>query len=71
MSKIPSHISVPPKNWSADAKPSSAGKGDSPRNCFSDAYRANYDEIFRKKPDNVSEEACKCSGNCKDCKCHG
>ena len=27
----------------------SAGKGDSPRNCFSETYRDNYDEIFRKK----------------------
>lgn len=25
------------------------GKGDSPRNCFSDSYRENYDNIFRKK----------------------
>lgn len=59
---IPSHISVPPKNWSADAKPSGAGKGDSPRNCFSDAYRDNYDAIFRKP----KEKPCKC----KDCKNH-
>jgi hypothetical protein len=27
----------------------SAGKGDSPRNCFSETYRENYDNIFRKK----------------------
>jgi hypothetical protein len=27
----------------------SAGKGDSPRNCFSDTFRDNYDHIFRKK----------------------
>jgi hypothetical protein len=26
----------------------SAGKGDAPRNCFSEEYRNNYDEIFRK-----------------------
>jgi glutathione peroxidase-family protein len=26
---------------------SKAGKGSSPRNCFSDNYRKNYDEIFR------------------------
>lgn len=25
------------------------GKGDAPRNCFSEAFRANYDQIFRKK----------------------
>lgn len=25
------------------------GKGDSPRNCHSEAYRSNYDAIFRKK----------------------
>lgn len=24
------------------------GKGDSPRNCFSEEYRENYDAIFRK-----------------------
>lgn len=24
------------------------GKGDSPRNCFSEEYRENYDRIFRK-----------------------
>lgn len=24
------------------------GKGDSPRNCFSEEYRENYDDIFRK-----------------------
>lgn len=67
MSTTQSHISVPPKNWSPDAKPSSAGKGDAPRNCFSDAYRDNYDAIFRKKSDNPEGETCKCSGNCKDC----
>jgi hypothetical protein len=27
----------------------SNGKGDSPRNCFSDTFRDNYDHIFRKK----------------------
>ena len=27
----------------------SAGKGDSPRNCFSDTFRDNYDHIFRKR----------------------
>jgi hypothetical protein len=27
----------------------SNGKGDSPRNCFSETYRENYDNIFRKK----------------------
>lgn len=27
----------------------SAGKGDAPRNCFSETYRENYDNIFRKK----------------------
>lgn len=25
------------------------GKGDSPRNCFSESYLENYEEIFRKK----------------------
>ena len=25
-----------------------AGKGDAPRNCFSETYRKNYDTIFRK-----------------------
>lgn len=25
------------------------GKGDAPRNCFSETYRENYDNIFRKK----------------------
>ena len=25
------------------------GKGDAPRNCFSESYRSNYDQIFRKK----------------------
>ena len=64
MSKIPSHISVPPKNWSPDRKPSQNGKGDAPRNCFSDAYRDNYDAIFRKP----KQDSCKCSGNCKECK---
>ena len=24
------------------------GKGDRPRNCFSEAYLSNYDQIFRK-----------------------
>ena len=24
------------------------GKGDSPRNCFSEDFRSNYDQIFRK-----------------------
>ena len=26
----------------------SAGKGDAPRNCFSDAFRNNYDRVFRR-----------------------
>jgi hypothetical protein len=26
------------------------GKGDSPRNCFSEDFRSNYDQIFRKAP---------------------
>jgi hypothetical protein len=25
------------------------GKGDAPRNCFTETYRENYDQIFRKK----------------------
>ena len=28
----------------------SNGKGDSPRNIFTESYRENYDHIFRKKP---------------------
>lgn len=28
----------------------SNGKGYSPRNCFSERYRENYDSIFRKTP---------------------
>ena len=31
----------------------SAGKGSSPRNCFSAAYKNNYDEIFGKKNQNL------------------
>ncbi len=27
-----------------------AGKGDAPRNIFSDKYQKNYDTIFRKNP---------------------
>ena len=27
----------------------SNGKGDAPRNCFSDAFRDNHDHIFRKR----------------------
>ena len=27
------------------------GKGDSPRNCFSEEYRNNFDNIFRKNKD--------------------
>jgi hypothetical protein len=37
-----------------------AGKGDSPRNCFTKAYLENYDLIFRKTLD-VKEEASKTS----------
>ena len=29
---------------------SGAGKGDEPRNIFSEGYRENYDAIFRKDP---------------------
>ena len=42
------------------------GKGDSPRNCFSQAYRENYDAIF-KKP-SPEEKGCKCSKKCEECK---
>lgn len=41
------------------------GKGDSPRNCFSEAFRDNYDRIFRKgtmkkdNPDRAAEAALK------------
>jgi hypothetical protein len=36
----------------------SAGKGSTPRNCFTQSYRDNYDAIFRKEdPDaDISEE---------------
>lgn len=33
----------------------SAGKGDAPRNCFSDQYRANYDTIF-STPNNMKQK---------------
>jgi hypothetical protein len=31
------------------------GKGDSPRNCFSEDFRSNYDQIFRKAGSRKSE----------------
>jgi hypothetical protein len=35
----------------------SNGKGDKPRNCFSQQFRENYDQIFRKeKPMNFNQE---------------
>ena len=41
------------------------GKGDSPRNCFSQAYRENYDAIFKNpRPE---EKGCKCSKRCEKC----
>jgi len=40
----------------------SAGKGDRPRNCFSNQFRDNYDAIFRSKKNRNTEtlttEAC-------------
>lgn len=41
------------------------GKGDSPRNCFSQAYRDNYDSIFKKTQ--PEEKDCKCSKRCEKC----
>ena len=41
------------------------GKGDSPRNCFSKAYRDNYDSIFKKEE--AEEKGCKCSKKCEKC----
>ena len=35
----------------------SAGKGDRPRNCYSNQFRNNYDEIFRKPKKNRNVEA--------------
>lgn len=32
------------------------GKGDSPRNCFSEQYRSNYDRIFKRKPPLPSDD---------------
>jgi hypothetical protein len=32
-----------------------AGKGDKPRNCFSQKYRDNYDEINWNKKENIEE----------------
>lgn len=34
----------------------SAGKGDSPRNCFSDTFRDNHDRIFRKPKERDQKE---------------
>jgi hypothetical protein len=32
------------------------GKGDSPKNCFSQQYRDNFDRIFRRKPKLPSDD---------------
>ena len=32
-----------------------AGKGDKPRNCFSQKYRKNYDDIIWNKKENIEE----------------
>jgi hypothetical protein len=32
-----------------------SGKGDNPRNIFSNDYRENYDKIFRKKSPNIEK----------------
>ena len=34
----------------------SAGKGDSPRNCFSDTFRDNHDHIFRRPKERDQKE---------------
>jgi hypothetical protein len=36
-------------------KNTGAGKGDKPRNCFSEQYRNNYDSIKWKSKDNYDE----------------
>jgi len=38
------------------AEGSNGGKGDAPRNCFSDQYRANYESIFRKRIEKKPKE---------------
>jgi hypothetical protein len=39
-----------------------AGKGDSPRNCFSQQFRDNYDRIFRgKRPRAKAEPEYSCT----------
>lgn len=35
----------------------SAGKGDTPRNCYTEQYRNNYDEIFRKSNKFISDNS--------------
>lgn len=55
--KVPSHISVPPKDFKprlpGEAKDTGAGKGDMrgrPITVLSDQGRENWDAIFGKKP---------------------
>jgi hypothetical protein len=50
-----------------------AGKGDSPRNCFSKQFKDNYDLIDwgknkRTTPPQINEKKCKCD-NCKSERC--
>ena len=38
-------------DYRKDTFTAGGGKGDSPRSCFSEEYRENYDKIFGKKKD--------------------
>ena len=40
------------KNKCTKKNKTGSGKGDNPRNIFSNDYRENYDKIFRKKNSN-------------------
>lgn len=43
-----------------------AGKGDDPRNCFSEKFRNNFDDIdWRKKPKDVPKEPLTNSETCQ------
>jgi hypothetical protein len=52
----------PKEKPKAKSKPSKsksiAGKGDNPRNCFSDDYRDNYDSITLPSGKNVTLNCC-------------
>lgn len=41
-----------------ESESNNAGKGDSPRNCFSQKYRDNYDEINWHKEKDENEKNC-------------